>query len=165
MTNRTQHREGVAVQCSCCAEDRDPAALVALRCHDDIKVCRTCIGWLRRNAGGLSSTPVLPVADLVEAVAFYEAAGFDVRLYEGGGFAFVTHDDESVFDLDLIVDLDPATNAAGCYLIAPDVDAWHARLTALGADVTPLEAMPWGMREFRLTDPNGNGLRFGTSSE
>ena len=34
-----------------------------------------------------------------ESVEFYEAAGFDVHVYEGGGFAFVRHDDESVFDL------------------------------------------------------------------
>lgn len=86
-----------------------------------------------------------------------------VRLYEGGGFAFASYADESVFDLDLIEHLDPATNAAGCYIIVPDVDAWHARLTALGVNVTALEDTPWGMREFRLTDPSGNGIRFGRS--
>jgi catechol 2,3-dioxygenase-like lactoylglutathione lyase family enzyme len=137
--------------------------MAALQCHDDITVCRGCISWLRSEAGVLDVTPTLPVADMAQAVAFYQAAGFNVRQYEGGGFAFVTHDDESVFDLDLIEHLDPTTNAAGCYVTAPDVDAWHARLTSVGLPITPLEDMPWGMREFRLTDPSGNNVRFGTS--
>jgi uncharacterized glyoxalase superfamily protein PhnB len=151
------------VLCSCCGEDRDPASMAALQCHDDITVCRTCIGWLRGRAGGLDVTPTLPVADMAQAVSFYRAAGFDVRLYEGGGFAFVTHDDESVFDLDLIEHLDPAANAAGCYIIVPDVDGWHTRLSSIGLQTTALEDMPWGMREFRLTDPSGNNVRIGTS--
>jgi predicted enzyme related to lactoylglutathione lyase len=130
--------------------------MASQRGHDDVTVCRGCIGWLRSNAGGLISTPTLPVADMAEAVAFYEAAGFHVRLYEGGGFAVVTHDDESVFDLDLIEGLDPAANAAGCYVNAPDVEDWHARFSALGANVTGLEVTPWGMREVRLIDPSGN---------
>jgi len=138
--------------------------MAGLRCHDEVKVCRRCIGWLRSNAGGLISTPTLPVADMAEAVAFYRLAGFDVRDYEGGGFAFVTHDDESVFDLDLIDGLDRTANPAGCYVIVPGVDAWHARLRELHAQVTPVQDEPWGMREFTLTDPSGNRIRFGASS-
>lgn len=64
--------------------------------------------------------------------------------YLSGGFAFVTHDDESVYDLYQIECLDPATNAAGCYLMAAGVDSWHARLAALGAQLTSIEDMPWG---------------------
>src|SRR5215211_3428108 len=92
---------GSRMKCSCCGEERDSATMAALQCHDDVTVCRTCIGWLRGKAGGLISTPTLPVADMNEAVAFYEAARFDVRRYDDA-FAFVSHDDESVFDLDLI---------------------------------------------------------------
>jgi hypothetical protein len=62
------------------------------------------------------------------AVTFDERAGFDVRIYEGGAFAFVEYDDESVFDLDALehVSLDP--NGAGCYMIVPRVAEWHIRL-------------------------------------
>jgi catechol 2,3-dioxygenase-like lactoylglutathione lyase family enzyme len=164
MANTDDQAQAVtSIRCSCCGEERDPAATAALQCHDDVRVCRGCIAWLRSNAVGLTSTPTLPVADMDEAVAFYRAAGFEVGAYEGGGFAFVTHDDESVFDLDLIDDLDCSTNPAGCYLIAADLHTWHTRLTDLGATVTAVEDMPWGMREFTLTDPSGNHLRFGTS--
>ncbi len=147
--------------CSCCGEQRD--RLVALQCHDDIKVCPVCIGWLRANAGIIDSTPILPVIDMAASVAFYRATGFDVREYEeGGGYAFVTHDDESVFDLDQVdVHIMPETNGAACYLIVPHVDDWHIRLRAAGHPVTDVVDQPWGMREFTLTDPNGNHLRFG----
>jgi uncharacterized glyoxalase superfamily protein PhnB len=76
----------------------------------------------------------------------------------------VHFDDESVFDLDLAeAPFDPAMNAAGCYVIVPDVDDWHARLTAAGLPVTEPADQPWGMREFTLTDLSGNRLRIGRS--
>lgn len=140
--------------------------VVPLLCHAEVKVCPVCIGWLRANAGLIDSTPILPVIDMATSAAFYRAAGFEVREYEGGGYAFVSYDGESVFDLDQAeVALTPATNGAGCYLIIADVDAWHQRLQATGHPVTPLENQPWGMREFTLTDPNGNHIRIGRSAD
>ena len=104
---------------------------------------------------------------MVEAAAFYEAAGFGVRRYRndeedpGDGFAFVDFDGQSVFDLDAVADLDAAANRAACYLITNDADAWHARMAAAGLDVTSIADQPWGMREFTLTDPFGNRIRIG----
>ena len=149
------------VKCSCCGEVRDPGQVAALLCHDDIQLCRVCIGWLGRKAGLPDSTPILPVRDIEEATAFFEAAGFDVRAYEGGGFAFVEYLDRSVFDLDLAEDFQPMANRAGCYLIIPGVEAWHARLVKAGLPVTEPADQPWGMREFTLTDPSGNHVRIG----
>jgi len=99
------------------------------------------------------------------SIAFYRIAGFTVREYEpDGGYVFVSYDDESVFDLDLAEQfVEPAVNGAGCYLIVPDVDEWHSRLSAASLPVTALADQPWGMREFTLTDPNGNHLRIGHS--
>jgi catechol 2,3-dioxygenase-like lactoylglutathione lyase family enzyme len=148
--------------CSCCGEEQ--ARLVALQCHD-IKICPGCIGWLRASAEIIDSTPILPVIDMAASIAFYRASGFEVREYEDGGFAFVTHDDESAFDLDQAdVPISPETNGAACYLIVPDVEDWHTRLLAAGQPVTDLDDQPWGMREFTLTDPNGNHIRFGEST-
>jgi uncharacterized glyoxalase superfamily protein PhnB len=131
-----------------------------LLCHQDIKVCRICIGWLMRQAGGVDVTPRLPVSNMEASTEFYETAGFDVRRYDDG-FAFVELADQSVFDLDLIESTDPATNGAGCYIITEDVDPWHDRLAAAGLPVTPIENQPWDMREFTLTDPSGNHIRVG----
>jgi len=152
------------MECCCCGEVRD--LVVPLQCQDEIKVCRVCIGWLRAKAGVVDSTPILPVLDMTASIDFYEAAGFDVRRYEGGDYAFVTYDEESVFDLVVAEPaLDISANESGCYLIAPDTDEWHTRLSSAGLPVTSLDDKPWGMREFSLTDPNGNYVRVGRSSE
>jgi uncharacterized glyoxalase superfamily protein PhnB len=148
------------MHCSCCGTDRDD--VVALRCHDNVKICHDCIRWLRSHAGLVDATPILPVTDMTSAIAFYEKAGFRVREYERGGYSFVHYDDESVFDLG-VVDRPAAAGADAsiCYLTVPDVTGWHARLEAAGLTVSPLEDKPWGMREFTLTDRDGNGLRVG----
>lgn len=117
-----------------------------------------------QRAGGIDVTPTLPVVDMADAIRFYEAAGLDVERYDDG-FAFVRLNDQSVFDLDLCADMKPDTNHAGCYIIAPDVDGWHARLVTAGLDVTQIDDMPWGMHEFTLTDPSGNHIRVGCSAD
>ena len=137
--------------------------VTSLLCHDEIKVCRVCVGWLNGRVGMVDSTPTLPVVDMDEAVRFCEAAGLEVNRYDDG-FAFVQLDDQSVFDLDLIADMSPAANHAGCYIITADVVDWHARLVTAGLDVSGIEDKPWGMREFTLTDPSGNNIRIGTST-
>jgi catechol 2,3-dioxygenase-like lactoylglutathione lyase family enzyme len=130
-----------------------------------VALCRDCLEWLLGEIGVIS-TPTLPVRDMSEAIAFYEQAGFGVRVYRDGegdpgeGFAFVDYDGQSVFDLD-VVDVEPGRNRAGCYLIMKDADAWHGRLDAAGLPVTPIVDQPWGMREFTLTDPSGNHIRIG----
>ena len=87
-----------------------------------------------------------------------------MRSYDDG-FAFVHFEDTSVFDLGLEATIDPPSNRAGCYIVAPDVDAWHGRLSAASVPVTPIEHKPWGMREFSLTDPSGNRVRIGHSPD
>jgi catechol 2,3-dioxygenase-like lactoylglutathione lyase family enzyme/ribosomal protein S14 len=150
------------VSCSCCGRDR-PAAVVGRR--DDVRLCRECVDALAAKLG-VTSTPTLPVADLAEAVSYYERAGFGVRIHRGAdgdpgdGFAFVDRDGASVFDLDA-TDVDIASNRAGCYLVVPDADEWHHRLRDAGLDVTAIADEPWGMREFALTDPSGNRIRIG----
>ena len=125
-------------------------------------MCRVCVGWLNRRVGGIDVTPTLPVADMGDAIRFCEAAGFAVEQYDGG-FAFVHLNEQSVFDLDLVADMAPETNHAGCYIITDDVDDWHARLVAAGLPVSAIEDMPWGMHEFTLTGPSGNNVRVGRS--
>ena len=74
--------------------------VAALLCHDDIKLCRICIGWLMPRAGGIAVTPTLPVSNMAQAIGFYESAGFEVEPYDDG-FAFVQLNDQGAFNLDL----------------------------------------------------------------
>ena len=134
--------------------------VTSLLCHDEIKVCRVCVGWLNGRVGAIDVTPTLPVVDMDEAARFYECAGLDVERYDDG-FAFARLDDQTVFDLDLVADMAPEANHAGCYIISDDVDGWHGCLVAAGLPVTTVDDMPWGMHEFTLTDPSGNNIRIG----
>ena len=146
--------------CSCCGEQRDESKTAALQCHQDIRICRGCIGWLAQSSGMLDVTPTFPVVSMNEAVRFYEAAGMNVHRYDDG-FAFVRNGDDSVCDLDLDEHIDPERNRAGCYVIVSNVDEWHARFSATGRPLSSIESQPWGMREFSVRDPSGNNLRIG----
>ena len=146
------------VECSCCGESRE--RVVGVGAREDVQLCPGCIEWLFGRSGA-TSTPTLPVADIGQGQAFFAQAGFEIRVYEGGGFAFVELDGRSVFDLDEIRDLDVAANHAGCYIITDKVDEWHARLGAAGLPVTDVKDETWGMREFTLTDPFRNSIRIG----
>ena len=131
-------------------------------------LCRECVEWLGERLG-VTSTPTLPVLHLAEAVSFYERAGFGVRQWieaDGtpGGFAFVDFDGQSVFDLG-VEPIDPDRNGAGCYLNVADPDAWHQRMSASGLPVGPIDDQDYGMRDFTLTDPSGNRIRIGRSTE
>ena len=145
------------------AKSVDGSMTAELQCHPEVRLCRVCIEWLMPRAGGLTVTPTLPVTDMDEAVRFYEAAGFEVRRYDEG-FAFVTRNDQSTFDLDLAPHIDPTANGSGCYIIIDCVDEWHRTLAAAGLDVTAVADMPWRIREFTLTDPSGNHIRIGRTA-
>ena len=57
-----QSSEDQVVECFCCGEERDPTMVASLQCHDEIKVCRVCVGSLRGRTGGIDVTPTLAVA-------------------------------------------------------------------------------------------------------
>jgi catechol 2,3-dioxygenase-like lactoylglutathione lyase family enzyme len=147
--------------CWCCGGDHPDNFVADLDGHPEVKVCRDCIGGLSLRSGRLDVTTTLPVVDMDQSVAFYEAAGFDVHVHGDGGFAFVHYQDQSVFDMGAEPDMDPSTNHAACYVIGGLADEWHALFTGLGYPVTELKNEDYGMREFTLTDPSGNHLRFG----
>src|ERR1700741_4779499 len=128
------------MECYCCGEDRDPSIVTSLSCHDEVKICRICVGWLSRRVGAVDVSPTLPVKDMNEAIAFYEAAGFEIEPYDDG-FAFVHIHDQPFGALDLAEGMDPAANHAGCYVVAEEVDDWHDRLAAGGLHVAPAGGM------------------------
>jgi uncharacterized glyoxalase superfamily protein PhnB len=52
------------------------------------------------------------------------------------------------------------------YVYVDDVDALHAEFVAKGVqDISPVVDQTWGTREFAVTDPDQNTLRFGQLTE
>lgn len=111
-----------------------------------------------------TTNPILPVADMQEAISFYERLGFEVIAYDVG-YAWVKHCGWEWFHLRKVGAVDH--NAAGAYLHVADADAWHAAMLAASDDsieLSPLADMPWGLREYSFTDPSGNLIRIGSPS-
>lgn len=107
--------------------------------------------------------PELPLSDVPAGVAYYrDVLGFSVN--------YAQHD-IGVMDRDktrlLLVARTPRhTGIGSCSFYVNDVDALHRELVAKGAHVQgePV-SQPWGLREFRILDLEGNQLSFAQTFE
>ncbi len=106
--------------------------------------------------------PGFAVADLTRAIDFYEGKlGFRVVFRNGSVFAVVTRDG---IEISLALQRNGAIHKSACYVKLAGVDALHEEFTARGVTMThPLKTESYGMREFMITDPDGNTLNFGES--
>ena len=114
------------------------------------------------------ATPVLKAGDYARAKAFYlEKLGFDI-IEEGGDpprFGIFKRGGAIVF-VDSWNGAPAKEEGWDAYFHTPDVDALCEEVTAAGATITrPLENAIYGMREFEVTDPDGNVLCFGSDIE
>ena len=92
-------------------------------------------------------------------MAFYRRLGFDVRVYEGGDYAFASwHGIE--FHLGVVPGHDRRTGAA--YLFVDDADEVAVQWRSGGVEVRPPEDTEWGQHEGVVIDPDGNVIRFGS---
>jgi catechol 2,3-dioxygenase-like lactoylglutathione lyase family enzyme len=107
--------------------------------------------------------PELPCADVPAAVTHYrDVLGFDVNYQQ---------EDLGVMDRDEVRLLLIARTAqhggigSACFYVR-EVDALYAELVRSGADVQgePV-SQPWGLREFRVLDPDRNRLTFAQTFE
>jgi catechol 2,3-dioxygenase-like lactoylglutathione lyase family enzyme len=105
------------------------------------------------------ASPILPVRDLEAALEHYADLGFVVsRWSDDYGFAAWRG-----LELHLICtpDHDPARTAAAVFLHVDDADE-VARAWASAPGTTAPSDRPWGVREGKHVDPDGNLLRFGS---
>lgn len=169
--------------CGCCGR-RFPAQQVAeLGVTPGVYICAGCAFWAARRAGVLSAIrqiripsllprlagrgkaphtakaaiPILPSSDLDRTAAFYARAGFaaagrhdDYLLLHNDGVEvhFARHD---------------AVRPGTCFLYVTDAMKMWKQLRGEGVEgVGDIADQDYGLREFVLTDPDGNHVRIGS---
>jgi len=100
------------------------------------------------------------VRDLDASLAYYAKLGFKPVFQNGAVYAIYSRDG---IEISLSLDRTGAKSGKGsCYIKLEGVDALHAELLVKNVVVThPLKTESYGMREFMLTDLDGNTLNFG----
>lgn len=110
-----------------------------------------------------SVSPILSVDDLAQSIDFYRRAlGFELAWSWGepADIAAVRRDGVEI-TLTQRSEAKPV-GASHVYLGVSDVDTYHASLLDAGVTiVVPLGDRPYGMHDFRITDPSGNELSVG----
>lgn len=107
--------------------------------------------------------PELPCDDVPAAVTHYrDVLGFSIN-YAQDDIGVMERDEVSL----LLIARTPQHGGIGsAYFYVRDVDALYAELVRSGADVQgePV-SQPWGLREFRVLDPDRNRLTFAQTFE
>jgi uncharacterized glyoxalase superfamily protein PhnB len=103
--------------------------------------------------------PELPVTDLSKSLDYYKTKlGFDVvSEFPDGSYAVVQRDDVAIH----LFEDGTNTQPVGVHIFTAALDDLHEELRTAGAMVTQaVERKPWGNRDFRVTDPFGNQIKF-----
>ena len=103
--------------------------------------------------------PELPVADVERAQQHYrDVFGLEIGwLYPGGEIGAVTGDEVTIFFRKRQPPFEPAIH----WVFAKDIDASYRELQSSGANIVdPLETKPWGLRQFTVSDLDGNLFYF-----
>lgn len=107
--------------------------------------------------------PEFPLSDVPTGVAYYQKVlGFKID-YAQDDVGVMYRDDVTLL---LILRTEQHKGIGSCYVYIRDADALHAELLARGANVQgePV-SQPWGLRDFRVLDLEGNRITFGQPFE
>ncbi len=110
--------------------------------------------------------PMLPVRSMPASVEFYQKLGFDVeRRDDKWGWALLCMDGCRLM-LDQSINRHPdAPRQSVVYLYPGDLETYHQKVRTAGLPAPGPELTFYGMREFRLDDPDGNRLWFGEEAQ
>jgi uncharacterized glyoxalase superfamily protein PhnB len=109
------------------------------------------------------AVPELPFDDVAAAVAYYQdVLGFRIS-YQQRDLGVMDREEVRVL---LIARTERYTGIGSAYVYVADADALYAELRTWGANVQgePV-SQPWGLREFRVLDLEGNQITFGQPFE
>jgi len=103
--------------------------------------------------------PELPCTDVGAAVAYYrDVLGFNIN-YQQNNLGVMDRDAVRVL---LVARTPRHSGIGGAYIYVDDADALHAELRAKGAEMSEEPTShEWGLRDFCVTDLEGNAITFG----
>ncbi|MGZ5200923.1 MAG: VOC family protein [Telluria sp.] len=109
---------------------------------------------------------VLAVPDLDRSSAFYrDVLGFSIHEMGDPGWRLYARDACRIMAGECPDALPPSQigdHSYFAYLVVDDVEAWHHRVVAAGADIIkPVTNEPWRMREFGLRTVDGHRIMIG----
>jgi catechol 2,3-dioxygenase-like lactoylglutathione lyase family enzyme len=169
------------LRCGCCGQERPADRVTELGNTPGVYICAGCALWAARRASRFpilrldprrvwqrlrpsrgqenfrSSIPIFPTADLSRAVTFYTRLGFSVveRL---DGYAVLQSD---AIEFHLTGTDEPRTPAEAFMHVGDPARLWKRLKSQELPGLGPLQDQPWGVREFTVTDPDGNRIRIG----
>lgn len=181
-TARTSDHE----HCGCCGRQLPKSEVVELGNTPGVFICVGCALWAARRAGpvaalrqlrftplgalarrltgsrttpgsAMAAIPILPSADLDRTAAFYTAAGFtETERHDG---YLLLHN--SGVELHFTHETTPTPGQ--CFVhVADAVKLWKQLRERGTAGVGEVAEQDYGLREFVLSDPDGNRIRFGS---
>ncbi len=103
--------------------------------------------------------------DMEDALAYYTSSlGFEVAMsMPDGDYAIVERDDVA---LHLFSDPTNPHSPVSVHIFTEGLDALFLEVQARGADVSQgIVRQPWSARDFRVTDPSGNVIKFTEGTE
>ncbi len=106
--------------------------------------------------------PMLPVKSMPASIEFYQKLGFNVeRREDGWGWAMLRFDECRVMVDQSINGRPKAPRQSVLYLYPENIEKYHAQVRSAGLVVPDLNVTFYGMKEFRIEDPDGNRLWIG----
>ena len=169
--------------CGCCGRQFPTQQVAELGVTPGVYICAGCAFWAARRAGVLSAlrqiripsllprlasrgqaphtakaaVPILPSSDLDRTAAFYARAGFDDA--ERHDDYLLLHNDDVEIHFAHHDTVTPST----CFVLVTDAMKMWKQLRDQGMNgVGDIADQDHGLREFVLTDPDGNHVRIGS---
>lgn len=130
----------------------------ALRLPPILRSAWSWVGARRRARAGMSAAiPILQVSDLHRTEAFYRQLGLQATFHHADYLIMRSGPVEFHFGRE------PAPAPVSCYVDTDDAARVWKEFHAQGVEgLGEVEDFDYGMREFVLTDPDGNRLRIGS---
>jgi hypothetical protein len=185
MTHPTETVQDTEVRrCGCCGRQRPARQVAELGVTPGVFICAGCAFWAARRAGLLSALrqvrfrsllpslgrraaphtaraaiPVLPSSDLGRTAAFYALAGFvEAERHER---YLILHNDGVELHFAYYDTISPGA----CFVHVTDATKMWKQLRDLDLDgVGVIADQTYGLRDFTVTDPDGNQIRIGSRS-